>query len=160
MLIADDGARLRAVTSLLSYYVTEGPPPRLLGTLLWDDPRLGAEPQMAGGWYAAPPAAALAAFEQRYVKAFGPMPPRLAPLAGIAYDATALAAALAGAASYEPSALQSTQGFAGVAGLFRLTADGVAERAYAVREITAPHGSREIVPAAAAFPPGLTAAPR
>jgi ABC-type branched-subunit amino acid transport system substrate-binding protein len=153
VLVADDGPRLRSITSLLSYFLTDGPPPRLLGTLLWDDPALGAEPQLAGGWYAAPPTALHAAFEQRYAKAFGPIPARVsATLAGIAYDATSLAAALVnGAGASTLPAPTAANGFTGVEGLFRLGSDGTAERAYAIREITA-QGGREIVAAPTTFP--------
>ncbi|CCG41715.1 penicillin-binding protein activator [Magnetospirillum molischianum] len=153
ILIADEGVRLRNLSSLLSYYLTGGEPPRLLGTLLWDDPRLVAEPSLIGGWYPAPPSASYEAFEQRYSKAFGPMPARVPGLlAGIAYDATALAALMArqGRGEYSMEALQSPLGFLGAGGLFRLTPAGLAERGLAIREIT-PQGAREIAPAPATF---------
>ncbi|SEH27953.1 penicillin-binding protein activator [Magnetospirillum fulvum] len=153
ILIADDGVRLRNLSSLLSYYLTAGEPPRLLGTLLWDDPRLASEPSLSGGWYPAPPSSSYEAFEQRYAKAFGPMPARVPGLlAGIAYDATALAALMArqGGGDYSVTALQSPLGFLGAGGLFRLTPAGLAERGLAIREIT-PQGAREIAPAPATF---------
>ena len=65
---------------------------KLLGTMLWEDSRPGSEPALAGAWYAAPPQACHGDFDNRYAKAFGAKPPRLASLA---YDATALAAVLA-----------------------------------------------------------------
>jgi len=153
ILIADDGVRLRNLSSLLSYYLTGAEPPRLLGTLLWDDPRLASEPSLSGGWYPAPPSSSYEAFEQRYAKAFGPMPARVPGLlAGIAYDATALAALMArqGGGDYSVTALQSPLGFLGAGGLFRLTPAGLAERGLAIREIT-PQGAREIAPAPATF---------
>ncbi|CAA7613485.1 ABC-type branched-chain amino acid transport systems, periplasmic component [Candidatus Terasakiella magnetica] len=154
ILVPDDGARLRNISSLLSYFLTEGgaQPPILLGTLLWDDAKLASEPSLAGGWYPAPPAAGHGEFEQRYTKAFGPLPPRAGGLAGIAYDSTALAAALArnGAGDYASASLQNPNGFAGVDGIFRLRASGIAERGLTIKEIT-PQGSREISPAPTAF---------
>lgn len=153
ILIGDDGVRLRNLTSLLSYYLTAGEPPRLLGTLLWDDPRLASEPSLIGGWYPAPPSSSYEAFEQRYTKAFGPIPARVPGLlAGIAYDATALAALMArqGHGDYSADSLQSPLGFLGAGGLFRLTPAGLAERGLAIREIT-PQGAREIAPAPATF---------
>lgn len=154
ILLPDDGVRLRNIASLLSYYMSEGGAevPRLLGTLLWDDPKLAQEPALVGGWYPAPPAAGHLAFEQRYAKAFGALPPRLSGLAGIAYDSTALAAALArnGMGDYGSAVLQNPNGFAGVDGIFRLGANGVAERGLIVKEI-APTGAREVGPAPSAF---------
>lgn len=154
ILLPDDGVRLRNIASLLSYYMSEdgAEVPRLLGTLLWDDPKLAQEPALVGGWYPAPPAAGHLAFEQRYAKAFGALPPRLSGLAGIAYDSTALAAALArnGMGDYGSAVLQNPNGFAGVDGIFRLGANGVAERGLIVKEI-APTGAREVGPAPSAF---------
>jgi len=154
VLLPDDGVRLRNIASLLSYYMSEGGAevPRLLGTLLWDDPKLAAEPALAGGWYPAPSAAGHVAFEQRYAKAFGTLSPRLSGLAGIAYDSAALAAALArnGMGDYGSATLQNPNGFAGVDGIFRLGANGIAERGLTVKEI-APTGAREVGTAPSAF---------
>ncbi|MBI3443801.1 MAG: penicillin-binding protein activator [Magnetospirillum sp.] len=154
ILLPDDGVRLRNIASLLSYYLSEGGAevPRLLGTLLWDDPRLATEPALVGGWYPAPPVAGHAAFEQRYTKAFGAVPPRLGGLAGIAYDSSALAAALArnGLGEYGSATLQNPNGFAGVDGIFRLGVSGVAERGLTVKEIN-PNGAREVGAAPTSF---------
>ncbi|WP_235062895.1 penicillin-binding protein activator [Paramagnetospirillum caucaseum] len=154
VLLPDEGVRLRNIASLLSYYMSEdgAEVPRLLGTLLWDDPRLASEPALAGGWYPAPPPSGHFAFEQRYAKAFGALPPRLGGLAGIAYDSTALAAALArnGMGDYGSATLQNPNGFAGVDGIFRLGANGIAERGLIVKEI-APGGAREVGAAPSAF---------
>jgi ABC-type branched-subunit amino acid transport system substrate-binding protein len=154
VLLPDEGTRLRNIASLLSFYLSEGgaQPPRLLGTLLWDDPKLATEPALAGGWYPAPNSMAHADFEQRYAKAFGPMAPRASGLAGIAYDATALAAALVrnNMGDFQPATLQNPNGFAGVDGIFRLTPAGLAERGLMVKEIS-PQGAREVSPAPAAF---------
>lgn len=154
ILLPDDGVRLRNIASLISYFMSEGGAevPRLLGTLLWDDPKLAAEPALAGGWYPAPPAVGHAAFEQRYAKAFGSVPARLGGLAGIAYDSAALAAALGrgGAASYGPSTLQNPNGFAGVDGIFRLGAGGIAERGLTIKEISST-GAREVGAAPTTF---------
>lgn len=154
ILLPDDGVRLRNISLLLTYFLTENgmEAPKLLGTLLWDDPRLVSEPSLAGGWYPAPPLAGHGEFEQRYIKAFGPLPPRTGGVAGIAYDAAALAAALArnGSGDYAGMTLQNPNGFSGVDGIFRLLSSGVAERGMTIKEIT-PQGAREVAPAPAAF---------
>ncbi|MBI2235667.1 MAG: penicillin-binding protein activator [Magnetospirillum sp.] len=158
VLIPDDGVRLRSIASLLAYWDLDGEQVRLLGTMLWDDPKLGVEPALIGGWYPAPAPVTHADFERRYERAFGAVPPRVGSLAGIAYDATALAGALArqGVGGYPAAALQNPNGFAGVDGIFRLTAEGIAERGLAVREITR-NGSKEISPPPESFVAGQQA---
>lgn len=123
---------------------------KLLGTMLWEDARNGAEPALAGGWYAAPSGAGHAEFEGRYAKAFASRPPRLASLA---YDATALAAVLAKrrAHDYSGPVLTNPTGFAGVDGLFRLLPDGTSDRGYAIWEITPGSPAKEVAPAPSAF---------
>ena len=64
---------------------------QLLGTGLWDDPRLAAEPGAQGGWFAAPDPAGFRAFSGRYRQRYGQDPVRTATLA---YDAVSLVAAL------------------------------------------------------------------
>jgi branched-chain amino acid transport system substrate-binding protein len=107
-----------------------------LGTGLWDDARLAANPAMNGAWFAAPSPSARAGFESRYQSTFGGMPVRIATLA---YDATALAAALAksgfarnGKPAFDAGSLTSASGFAGVDGIIRFTKGNLAERGMAV----------------------------
>ena len=61
-------------------------------------------------------------------------------------DATALAAVLARKTprDFSATALTNTAGFAGVDGLFRLLADGTAERGYAIDEVVPGGAPREI----------------
>lgn len=151
VMIPDEGTRLRSLASLITYYEVDPGQVAFLGTQLWDDAKLAAEPSLHGGWYAAPPTAAHQDFEARYGKAFGALPARLGSLASIAYDATALAAALSRQnIDMSNAALTNPNGFAGVDGLFRLNPDGTSERGLAVREIT-PQGIKEVSPAPATF---------
>lgn len=152
LLLPTEGTQLKTLASLVTYYDIDPQSVKLLGTLLWDDPKLGAEPALVGGWYAAANTQAHAEFESRYTKAFGPMPARVGSIASIAYDATALAAALArqGYADYPTQALTNPNGFAGVDGIFRLLPDGTSERGLSVREVTRT-GSQEISPAPVSF---------
>ncbi len=163
VLLPDEGTRLKSIASLITYYGLDPGPVRLLGTMLWDDPRLSDEPSLQGGWFPAPPSAAHAEFEARYVKAFGPLPPRTGIFASTAYDATALAAQLArqGQGDYPPQVLTNPNGFAGVDGIFRLLPDGTAERGLAVYEVSQ-GGNKEVSPAPTSFaapPPPSVAAP-
>ena len=152
LLIAAGGADLRALSPLLPYYDIDTAQVRLLGTALWDNPGLAAEPALIGGWFAAPPEAAWMHFRNRYRSAFGADPPRLAALG---YNAVALIAALARSPSgpdFSGAALTDEAGFAGIDGIFRFRADGVAERGLAVYRV-AVHAFEVLDPAPAAFGP-------
>lgn len=112
---------------------------RYMGTGLWDDGALTADPLMAGAVYAAPAPAVRAAFERNYMRIYGATPPRLA---SIGYDSAALAIVLARNAtaagqkvSYDRSSLLNPNGFSGVDGIFRFRADGLVERGMAVLQI-------------------------
>lgn len=149
LLIPDQGARLRAVAAQLPAHGLGGGKVQLLGTALWNDPGLAAEPALHGGWYPAPPLAEHEEFVRDYRKNFNTMPPAIASLA---YDATALAAILAkrAAEGMETGGLTNPSGFAGVDGIFRLLPDGTNQRGLAVMEVR-PEGPRQIAPAPANF---------
>jgi branched-chain amino acid transport system substrate-binding protein len=135
LLLPEGGARLKALAPLLPYYDIDPDKVHFLGTGLWDEAGIGAEPALANGWYAAPPPADRADFEQHFKDLYHRAPPRLATLA---YDATALAAVLArseGGADFSATALTNPSGFAGVDGIFRLRPDGLVQRGLAVLEV-------------------------
>src|SRR5205085_1505664 len=119
---------------------------RLLGSGLWDDTAIGGEPALYGGWFAASPPDARREFEARFEKTYGHPAPRLASLA---FDAAALAAALAKRGGPEPfsqEAILNPNGFTGVDGLFRFTSQGLVQRGLAVLEV-GPQGNTVISPA-------------
>ncbi|HYD66340.1 penicillin-binding protein activator [Azospirillum sp.] len=150
VVLAEGGQRVKALAAALAANGVDTQRVRLLGTALWDEPGLGQEPALAGGWFAAPEPEQRASVEQRYERLYGKKPPRVATLA---YDATALAAILArmgGPTPYTPAALSNPSGFEGVDGLFRLRPNGLSERALSVLEVT-PTGSRVLDPAARTF---------
>ena len=149
LLLADGGARLRQVAPLLPYYDIDPAKIRLLGTGLWEDPATLGEPALAGGWFAGPDPAARRQFEDRYRRIFGEAP---GAIATIAYDATALAAALARAgATFEPEAIGNRGGFLGADGLFRFDDEGIAERGLAIFEVAGSAETRIVSPAPARF---------
>jgi len=137
VLLPESGERLRTLSSLLSYYDIDRPAVRLLGLRSWDlIANLGSEPALIGAWYAGSPVAERERFAARFKAAFGRPPPRLATLA---YDAAALAAILGqgdNGSDYSAAALTDRGGFLGVDGIFRLRANGIAERAFTVHEVT------------------------
>ena len=133
------GQSLMTIAPLLAFYDIDPEEVQFMGTALWDDPRVGSEVTLRGGWYAAPSPALWKEFSGRYKAAYGAMPPRLASLA---YDATALAAVLArngtqlgGPPDFGSAAITQASGFAGIDGIFRFRPTGEIERGLAVLEM-------------------------
>ena len=132
----EGGPRRPSTAPLFPYSDIESPEVRLLGTYQWESVVGEREPALFGGWFAAPPPGARRDFEARFEANFGYRPPRLASLA---YDAVALAGALAklpDGRGFSAETLTSGSGFRGVDGIFRFTPDGAIERGLAVLEVT------------------------
>lgn len=126
---------------------------QLMGTGLWDDPRIMENPSLAGGLFAAPDSAGFKGFATRYRARYGGDPVRTATLA---YDAVALVAALVktqGQQRFSEQTLTGSSGFAGIDGIFRFKSDGTNERGLAVLRV-APGGAQVVNPAPKAFTPG------
>jgi ABC-type branched-subunit amino acid transport system substrate-binding protein len=135
LFLADDGESLVATADALTAAGANLKNIQLLGTGLWDNPRVAASPALQGGLYAAPDPAGFRNFSGRYRAKFGADPVRTATLA---YDAVALVAALArtqGPQRFSPEVLTNPSGFAGIDGLFRFRADGANERGLAVMRV-------------------------
>jgi ABC-type branched-subunit amino acid transport system substrate-binding protein len=135
LLLADDGDSVVATADALTGAGANLRNIQLLGTGLWDNPRVLASPALQGGLYAAPDPAGFRAFAGRYRTKYGGEPVRTATLA---YDAVALVAALArtqGPTRFSPDVLTNPSGFAGIDGLFRFRADGTNERGLAVMRV-------------------------
>ena len=126
---------------------------RFLGSGQWDDPRILNNPALVGSWFPAPTRQGFEDFSRKYRAAYGAAPPRNATLA---YDATVLAAGLVrqfGANRFQPAALASPNGFAGLDGVFRFLPGGFTERRLAIYEVTG-SGARVVAPAARSFAAG------
>jgi ABC-type branched-subunit amino acid transport system substrate-binding protein len=135
LLIADDGDSVVATADALTAAGANLRNIQLLGTGLWDNPRVSASPALQGGLYAAPDPAGFRAFAGRYRTKYGSEPVRTATLA---YDAVALVAALArtqGPQRFSSDVLTNPSGFAGIDGLFRFRPDGTNERGLAVMRV-------------------------
>ena len=136
LFIADDGDSVVAVADALTAAGANLKNIQLLGTGLWDNPRVFASPALQGALYAAPDPSGFRSFSSRYRAKFGADPVRTATLA---YDAVALVAALArtqGPQRFSPEVLTNPSGFAGIDGLFRFRQDGSNERGLAVMRVT------------------------
>ena len=135
LLIADDGESVVATVDALTAAGANLRNVQLLGTGLWDNPRVQASPALQGGLYAAPDSAGFRSFAGRYRTRYGGEPVRTATLA---YDAVALVAALSrtqGPQRFAPETLTNPSGFAGIDGLFKFRADGTNERGLAVLKV-------------------------
>jgi ABC-type branched-subunit amino acid transport system substrate-binding protein len=135
LFIADDGDSVVTVADALTAAGANLKNIQMLGTGLWDNPRVFASPALQGGLYAAPDPAGFRGFSGRYRAKFSAEPVRTATLA---YDAVALVAALArtqGAQRFSQETLTNPSGFAGIDGLFRFRADGTNERGLAVMRV-------------------------
>jgi ABC-type branched-subunit amino acid transport system substrate-binding protein len=123
---------------------------QLLGTGLWDDPRIFNNTQLQGGWYAAPDGTGFRNFAARYRQRYNQDPVRTATLS---YDAVALVAALVktqGSQRFSEQVLTSASGFTGIDGLFRFRPDGTNDRGLAVMKV-GPTGGQIISPPPRAF---------
>ena len=140
LFLADDGDAVVGVAEALTAAGANLKRVQLLGTGLWDSPRVFASAAMQGGLYAAPDPAGFRAFSGRYNAKYGRQPVRTATLA---YDAVALVAALArtqGAQKFSTEVLTNPSGFAGIDGLFRFRADGSNQRGLAVMRVASGGG--------------------
>ncbi len=150
LFIPDGGDAVPGVVQMLMADGVDVRRIQLLGTGLWDDPRISANPTLSGGWYAAPDAAGYRSFADRYRARYKQDPVRTATLA---YDAVALVAALVktqGPQPFTPAILTNPSGFTGIDGLFRFRPDGTNERGLAVLRVT-PSGSQLISPSPRSF---------
>lgn len=150
VLVAESGARIRAIAPLLPYYDIDTRRVRVLGAVEWNSPAVRAEPALAGAWFPSPSPEEREGFDKFYAETYGAAPPRLASLA---YDATAMAAVLARGGAADPfttEALTAGNGFSGIDGIFRLLPSGVVERGLAVMEVNS-RSARVVSPAPRTF---------
>ncbi len=116
---------------------------QILGSSLWNDPRVLKLPALQGAWFAAPENGGYNAFATRYRAKFNAEPTRIATQA---YDAVSLAIALSraqGSQRFSESVLTAASGFNGADGVFRFRADGANERGLSVLEVA--NGQAKVV---------------
>jgi len=125
---------------------------KLLGTGAWDFPSLGRDEAFVGGWYPSPDPAAWHSFAERFGKAFGSTPPRIA---SVTYDAVSMAISLGAnppGARFTATELMRPNGFSGVDGIIRFNEKGLSEHALAVLEVQK-FSSAVVDPAPGSFQP-------
>jgi branched-chain amino acid transport system substrate-binding protein len=133
LFIPEQAEGMSAVSAALA---SSGVKTQLLGTGVWNDPRVLKLPALQGAWFAAPENAGFAAFAQRYKAKFNNSPTRLATLS---YDAVSLVAALSrtqGPQRFSETVLTNASGFNGADGVFRFHLEGPNDRGLAVMQIS------------------------
>lgn len=151
LFVAEGGEQLRNIFDTMRRHQIDRSKIRLIGTGLWDEADVTQSPDLIGGWFASSPPETVQWFEKRFIASYGYKPQRLA---GIAYDAVALAAALAlspAGPSFSASMITDPRGYSGPAnGLFRFHPNGTNERGLAVMEVTS-SGFKTLAPAPRSF---------
>ncbi|MBS0271315.1 MAG: penicillin-binding protein activator [Proteobacteria bacterium] len=143
LLIPEGGENLAHLTKLFHSQM----PLKVIGSGQWDTPEtLRIASTLKECFFASPDPQEHLNFETRFQQTYGYTPPRIASLA---YDATALAVALADK-GYTLQNITFSQGFSGTDGIFRLTSAGLNERGLAILEVT-PSGFKKLSPAPTTF---------
>jgi ABC-type branched-subunit amino acid transport system substrate-binding protein len=135
LFVADQAGTMPAVAQALTANRIDSRKVQILGTGLWNDPRVLSLPALQGAWFAAPDNAGFAAFAGRYRAKYGADPSRIATLS---YDAVSLAVALAhrpGPDRFAQGVLTNHAGFNGADGVFRFKPNGLNDRGLAVMQI-------------------------
>jgi len=78
LLLPGDPDTLLTIGPLLAYARIDTQRVKLLGTAGWDAPNVGRDQSLHGAWFAAPDPRGWQSFSERFAKAFGTVPPRIA----------------------------------------------------------------------------------
>lgn len=148
LLIPETGNRLKAISSMFSYYDVSAPDVLFMGTSVWDSSNLSKETELYGAVYPVMSLQNQESFAQKYNELFDEKP---SGLSIYAYDAIALASSLA---SKDRDDLQENiiraDGYVGMSGTFRIFADGQNEHGLDVVKVTQ-GGKKVIEPAPSRF---------
>lgn len=148
IIIPETGQRLKAATSMLSYYDAAAPKVKILGTSLWGNSSINRENSLEKGWYPSITNKHNKYFINRYNEVFGEIPNNLYTFA---YDAVALAAIATRSQEQDiVSIITRPDGYAGINGAFRIFYDGTNQHALDIIEVH-PEGNKIIDPAPEAF---------
>ena len=135
LLVPEFGNRLKAITSMFSYYDVAAPQVLFMGTSVWANTGLSKETELYGAVYPMMPQSRIENFNQKYSELFGNRPNSL----GIyAYDAVTMASILAHSdkGNLQEQIVRS-EGFSGMSGSFRILPNGLNEHGLDVVKVTA-----------------------
>ncbi len=140
--LLEGGEAVKATAPLLPYYGIDTRKTRIIGISDWSSRSIRREPSLAGAWYAGLSSNAFNDFSNRFKAVFKSQPHSLA---GLAYDATALAAVKGGqgGGGFSTKELIAGNGFMGTAGLFRLRLGGLVDHSFSVIEVH-PDGTKVV----------------
>jgi ABC-type branched-subunit amino acid transport system substrate-binding protein len=135
LLVPEFGNRLKAITSMFSYYDVSAPNVLFMGTSVWANTGLSKETELYGAVYPVMPLSRIEDFNQKYSDLFGNRPHSL----GIyAYDAVTMASILShGSRNDLNEEITRNEGFSGMSGTFRILPNGLNEHGLDVVKITA-----------------------
>jgi ABC-type branched-subunit amino acid transport system substrate-binding protein len=147
-----DANTLALLASFLPFYYVDPPQVQFLGPALWSSlaSQMASQPVFLGAMFAAPDPAAAQAFDAKYQAAYGEAPP---VIAGLGFDAAAIARLAAASGGYTSSVLTAPAGFTGTDGVLVLEANGSVKRGLAVFSV-APGQPSLTSPAPATLPSG------
>ena len=141
LLIPETGNRLKAISSMFSYYDVAAPDVLFMGTSVWDSSNLSKETELYGAVYPVMSLQNQESFAQKYNELFGEKP---SGLSIYAYDAIALASSLATKdRDYLNENIIRPDGYIGMSGTFRIFADGQNEHGLDVVKVTS--GGKKVV---------------
>ena len=148
LLVPEFGNRLKAITSMFSYYDVSAPEVLFLGTSVWGNTNLSKETELYGAVYPVMSMSRLARYKQKYYEMFNQ---RSNDLSIFAYDAIALASALSHKdKDYLKESITSLDGFYGMSGAFRIFANGKNEHGLDMVKVSA-SGPQILEPASNKF---------
>lgn len=126
-----DENTLAELANFLPYYDVSPPGVQFLGPAPWASiaTDMAHQSVFEGAMYAAPDPAAAQAFVAKYQAAYGSPPPAIA---GVAFDAAALAHVAGLSGGYTSGVLTASSGFTGTDGVLVLNPDGSVKRGLAV----------------------------
>ncbi|MBQ7632576.1 MAG: penicillin-binding protein activator [Alphaproteobacteria bacterium] len=133
LLIPETGNRLKAISSMFSYYDVAAPEVLFMGTSVWDGSSLSKETELYGAAYPVMSLKKQAKFAQKYNELFGEKP---SGLSIFAYDAVALASVLSRNNGNIYEQIERPEGYNGMSGSFRVFANGLNEHGLDVVKVS------------------------
>lgn len=135
LFIADDGNRLKSISSLFGLYDVTPDDVMFLGLSTWNEPSLSNEGSLKNAYFPLLAQDGFEVFAKKFKETYGKKPNRLASLA---YDAVALAIVMPLDSDQRDTVLTTPAGFLGTDGLFRFQKNGTAERLMSIYKILGP----------------------
>lgn len=133
LLIPETGNRLKAISSMFSYYDVAAPQVLFMGTSVWDNSSLSKETELYGAVYPVMSLKNQSKFASKYNELFGERP---SGLSIFAYDAVALASVLARQGGNLEENILRAEGYNGMSGSFRFFANGLNEHGLDVVKVS------------------------